>query len=115
MAGALTGAPRADRRSARRFVPGGPGTPVTCRLRPGSQVTVINVSSTGALVEGPCRLRPGGTVSVSFGLAVGGQAMKCVVTRCRVTAVGGTEGVRYQAGLAFETPLAMTGASCARG
>jgi hypothetical protein len=67
------------------------------------------------LVEGPCRLRPGGVVSVSFGLYTGGQAMKCIVTRCHVTAVGGTDGVRYQAGLAFEEPLVMTGSSRIRG
>ena len=89
--------------------------PATCRLRPGSEVDVVNVSWAGALVEGSCRLRPGAVVSVSFGLEMGGQAMKCLVTRCHVTAVGGRDGVRYQAGLAFEEPLVMTGFPRARG
>jgi Tfp pilus assembly protein FimT len=102
--GAVHGASRPSTRHARDMSP-----------QARSEVNVINLSSAGALVEGPCRLRPGGIVSVSFGLALGGQAMKCLVTRCRVTAIGGTEAVRYQAGLAFEKPLAMIGSSFTRG
>jgi hypothetical protein len=94
-----------NRRAGRRFVPGRGGIPLTCRLRPGPEVRVVNLSSTGALVEGPCRLRPGSIVSVVFGATAGGPATTCRVTRCVVAAIGDGCGVSYQAGLCFVEPL----------
>lgn len=109
MAGALTDRGPMNRRAGQRFVPGRPGVPFTCRLRPGSEVRVVNLSATGALVEGPCRLRPGSIVSVAFGANPGEPVTTCRVTRCVVAAIGGASGVSYQVGLCFVEPRAIVG------
>jgi hypothetical protein len=72
---------------------------------------LVNLSSMGALVEGPSRLRPGSIVSAAFGVPPEERVVKCRVTRCVVAALGGASGISYQAGLAFEAPqeVAVTG------
>jgi hypothetical protein len=70
---------------------------------------VVNLSSIGALVEGPCRLRPGSIVAAAFGAPPGERVAKGRVTRCVVAALGGISGISYEAGLAFESPLETLG------
>ena len=100
----MTGRGLTNRRAGRRFVPGRAGEPITCRLQPGTEATVVNLSSTGALVEGRCRLRPGSIVHARFGAALRGSVTTCRVTRCVVATVGGPSGISYQAGLSFVEP-----------
>jgi hypothetical protein len=100
---------KTDRRAGRRFPAGQAGVPLTCRLRPGPEVRVVNLSSIGALVEGTFRLRPGSIVAAAFGAPPGERVAKCRVTRCVVAALGGVSGISYQAGLAFEAPQVIVG------
>lgn len=81
--------------------------PTAGRVKPGSEVKILNLSRAGALIEGSCRFRPGATVTFSCGIVRGGAAITCRVVRCQVSHVGGPDGLRYQAGLAFEEPLAV--------
>jgi len=100
----VTGRGLMNRRAGRRFVPGRAGGAFTCRLQPGAEATVVNLSSTGALVEGCCRLRPGSIVHARFGAALRGAVTTCRVTRCVVAALDGPSGISYQAGLSFVEP-----------
>jgi hypothetical protein len=72
-------------------------------------VRVVNLSATGALVEGSCRLRPGSIVSIAIGGASGEVVTTCRVTRCVVAAIGGASGISYRAGLFFVRPLSIVG------
>jgi len=107
MASALTGRASQDRRGATRFVPGARALPGRARLKHGPEVAVVDLSTTGVLIEGRCRLRPGGAAGICLDLANGEETFPCRVVRCHVFAVNGREGVCYRAALAFERPLAL--------
>jgi len=107
MAGTLTGTGPPDRRGAARFAPGARALSTRARLRHGSEVTVVDLSTAGVLIEGRCRLRPGGAVGICLDLADGEGALPCRVVRCHVSATDGQEGVCYRAALVFEEPLAL--------
>ncbi len=73
-------------------------------LRPGCDVSVIDVSSGGALVQAHRPLRPGARVHVR--LETDGRRLSLVahVLRCVVWALNGEEGVVYRGALQFEHP-----------
>jgi hypothetical protein len=109
MASAVTRIDPADRRSARRFAPAMQGLSDKARLRHGPEVIVVDLSTAGALIEGPCRLRPGAAVSTWLELSGQPVVHACRVVRCHVSAVHGAEGVSYRAALRFDQPLALGG------
>ncbi len=107
MASALRIAAVGERRRVPRSAPGVFGLSTTGRLRPGAEVTIVDLSAAGALVEGRCRLRPGATLVLSCSSPEGGRSVACRVIRCQVSSLHGAAGLSYRAALAFDDPLTM--------
>ena len=78
-----------------------PGRGVRARVRLGHRLVLLDVSSRGALVEGPCPLRPGSRIEVQLEGAARGSMVAARVTRCLVSAIHPECGVTYRAALAF--------------
>ena len=71
------------------------------RIRLGHRLVVIDVSSSGALVEGPCPLRPGSRIEVQLDTEIRGSMVAAQVTRCAVSAIDPDSGVTYRSAIAF--------------
>jgi hypothetical protein len=102
MAGPVNGDRRASSRV--RFVAG--VLPPAARLRPGREVIVVDLSRTGALVEGVWRVRPGGRVELQLMLSDGERTVRGIVERCYVASLSHRGSVRYRIALRFDTSLA---------
>jgi hypothetical protein len=94
---------RAERRNAAR-VSGGASHILAARLRPNREASVVNLSTSGVLIEGPVRLLPGAAVDLQFEtrvrwIAMGGRVVRSVVVRLRANVVC------YRAAIMFEAPL----------
>jgi hypothetical protein len=76
--------------------------PPLARLRPGPPVVVVNLSRSGALVEGLLRPRAGTRCELELSGADGLMRVGARVVRCFVARVEPAE-VRYRAALMFET------------
>lgn len=74
------------------------------RLRAGRELTVINMSTAGALVEGSTRLLPGTNVDVHVTAAQGRVLVRARVLRCAVRAVT-ADVITYRGALAFNAPV----------
>ena len=84
--------PLTDRRADARF-----GQPVIAGtqaiLRPGYAVTLIDLSSGGALIQGPRPLRPGGRVHLQLQTGTRRLGIAAHVLRCSVAALDSRQGV----------------------
>jgi hypothetical protein len=90
-----------ERRAAVRRTPA-PDEPLCCaRLRAGRELTVVDVSDAGALVETTARLLPGTHVEVHVVTREGRTLVRSRVTRAWVHEVT-ADTLRYRAALAFE-------------
>jgi hypothetical protein len=74
------------------------------RLRAGRELAVIDVSISGALVEGTTRLLPGTHVDVHLTAAQGRVLVRARVIRCAVWMVT-AEVITYRGGLAFDAAV----------
>jgi hypothetical protein len=93
-----------DRRRTKRFGGHDHGI-ISARVRPGHEVSVLDVSAGGALVEGACRLMPGTVVELQLETdreraAITGRVLRCAVARLRSTSVC------YRGAIGFERHLA---------
>src|SRR4051794_31487554 len=94
-----------DRRLTRRLMSRNEHGVVAARVRPGYDVTVINLSAGGALIESHRRLLPGAGVDLhlqSIGRAaeiVRGEILRCTVVRLRESVI------TYRGAIAFERRL----------
>lgn len=70
-------------------------------VRPGQRLVVVDVSASGALVEGRRPLRPGSDIEVQLESDARGGMVAAHVTRCSVAALHGESGITYRAALAF--------------
>jgi hypothetical protein len=94
-----------DRRRAPRRQPH-PSEPVSrVRVRAGRELAVINMSSTGVLVEGEARLLPGRHLDVHVASSGGRMLVRSRVVRSFVEGVW-SDRVLYRGALAFEQPVA---------
>jgi hypothetical protein len=84
------------RRDARVTAPG-----LRARVRAGHSLVIVNVSSTGALVEAACQLRPGSRIDVHLETDEYRQVVGAKVTRCAVSAIDAVTGITYRAALNF--------------
>lgn len=78
--------------------------PPAARIRPGDVVTLVNLSSGGALVESTLRLRWGTRCDLEWTV---GESVVCVaarVARCFVARLGASV-VRYRTALRFDVPV----------
>jgi hypothetical protein len=74
---------------------------VSARIRPGSDASVIDVSSGGALVETLRRLMPGTNIELQLSSSDRRTAIRGRVIRCAVACLNGP-GVRYRGAIAFD-------------
>ena len=72
------------------------------RLRPGHDVSVLNVSGNGILIEGMARLRPGKRVELQ--METSANYLHALIARCEVSMLS-EQGVTYRAGLTFDFDL----------
>lgn len=77
------------------------------RLRTGRELSVVNVSNTGVLVEGAARLLPGTHVDVHVVTREGRVLVRSRVTRAYVFALE-SDLVRYRGALAFDRTVDTT-------
>lgn len=90
-----------ERRRGPRRVPDGDDPLARVRLRTGSELAVIDVSTSGVLVEGAARLLPGTHLELHIVTPEGRVLVRCRVVRafvCRLAA----DVVRYRGALAFD-------------
>jgi hypothetical protein len=74
------------------------------RVRAGRELDVVNISSTGALVEGEARLLPGRHVDVHVISSSGRMLARSRVVRAFVSVLA-SDRVLYRGALAFEQPV----------
>lgn len=73
-------------------------------MRTGHELTVIDLSDAGALVEGAVRLLPGTRIDVHVMTRGGRVLTRARLTRARVSALA-ADRVIYRGALAFEAPV----------
>lgn len=93
---------RDERRCAERMVGSDSPWGVNARLRPGQDVTLVNISVGGALVESAARMSPGSRAELQLFGTLRSQ-VRGRVAHCRVLHV---DPLRYQGGIAFDERLA---------
>jgi hypothetical protein len=93
--------PLIDRRADARF-----GQPVIAGtqaiLRPGYAVSLVDLSSGGALIQGPRPLRPGARVHLQLLTGTRRLGIAAHVLRCSVASLDSRQGVQYRGALKFE-------------
>ncbi len=90
-----------ERRAAPRSGVAAFGESIVCRVNPGHEVELVNVSAVGACVEAAFALLPGRPLQLHAHGRGRRAAIEARVAWCRVTAVMSGRGVRFTAGLAF--------------
>ena len=88
--------------SERRRQPRLRTTGLSARVRPGHRAHVIDVSTSGALLEARQPFRPGASVQVQFEGIDRRSRITALVVRCDVIAVDPDRGLTYRAGLSFD-------------
>lgn len=73
-------------------------------LRPGQHVTIINITSRGALVESDARLRPGANTEMQLAGPQTRTSVKVKLDRCWVTAL---DPLRYRGVVLFESRVVL--------
>jgi hypothetical protein len=91
-----------ERRTSARRMPLSSETLASIRLRTGRELAVVDISDSGALVEGAARLLPGTHVEVHVVTREGRTLVRSRITRASVFAVA-ADTIRYRAALAFDT------------
>ena len=78
------------------------------RLSPrGGEASLVNISTTGALVRCNTRLLPGEIVMVVFDGQCSPSSVKSRVARCLVADIDSASTVWYEVGIAFSEPLVL--------
>ena len=93
-----------DRRHGNRWIPSATDPISRVRLRLGRELSVLDVSTSGALVHGTTRLLPGTNVDVHVTASQGRVLIRARVVRCTVWDVT-SDVVQYRGALAFSTPV----------
>jgi hypothetical protein len=93
--------PLTDRRADTRF-----GQPVIAGaqaiLRPGYSVSLVDLSSGGALIQGPRPLRPGARIHLQLVIGPKRLGIAAHVLRCSVASLDAGQGVQYRGALKFD-------------
>ncbi len=95
---------RTDRRHGDRWVPSATDPVSRVRLRLGRELSVLDVSTSGVLVQGTTRLLPGTNVDVHVTASRGRVLVRARVVRCAVWEVT-ADAVQYRGALAFSNPV----------
>jgi PilZ domain len=97
----VSGSEPRERRAARRWLPEELPWPLACRIAPGQDALIVNLSAVGILVESDVPLLPGRRLTVQLIRPSRRVALTATVVRCFVVAVESSDGPLYHAGLAF--------------
>jgi len=73
----------------------------TVRIRPGHSAAIVNVSSSGALLETHRRLLPGGVIDLQLVVSEQTTIVRAHVVRCVVSRVGAAS-IAYRGAVRFE-------------
>jgi hypothetical protein len=92
---------KSERRAAPRYDARTLAESMVCRVNPGHDVQLMNVSAVGACVEAAFALLPGRPLQLHVQCRGRRTALEARVAWCVVTMVTPGRGVRYAAGLAF--------------
>jgi hypothetical protein len=92
----------ADRRAAGRVAFRNGILPPRARLRPGGDVVLVNLSNTGALVEGTFRFRPDARCELSVTDGACESTLCALVVRSFVARLDRAGPVRYRAAIRFD-------------
>ena len=76
--------PGSERRAARRWLPRDLPWPIACRVAPGHDVAIVNLSAVGVLIEVAAALPPGRAVTVHLVRSSRRVALAGAVARCYV-------------------------------
>ncbi len=80
------------------------------RLMPGAaEATLVNLSSSGILVECSSRVLPGTVLTVEFSGGFSPESVEGRVIRCEVKGIAPEGTLRFHIGLAFTRPIALPG------
>ena len=90
-----------ERRQATRRTPGADESLRRMKLRIGPELTVLDIASGGALVEGTARLVPGARLDVHVVPRPGRVLVRTTVVRAWVSQLR-SDSVTYRAGLRFD-------------
>lgn len=101
MGAAVASDDRRERRAARRWTPQELPWPVGCRITPGHDVLIVNLSAVGVLVEVIAPLPPGRLVTLSLIRPSRRVVLDGRVVRSFVCEVNGLDGPSFRAGIAF--------------
>jgi PilZ domain len=91
----------ANRRAEPRYAPSAVPSITSVRTFSGDPLTLVNISTTGVLVEGGTRMKPGERVALVLEGLEPNQISGRVV-RTVVSAIGGTGTLCFQTGIAFD-------------
>ncbi len=96
---------RADRMP--RVLPAAIGLAKEVKLLPGGEATLLNISNSGAQIEGKNRLVVGSRVSIRLqGVAV--KRMDGVIVRSQVSTIHRDGSLSYESGVDFDRPYPIT-------
>jgi len=90
-----------DRRAARRWLPQDLPWPIGCRVTPGHDVLILDLSAVGMLVETDAPLAPGRELTVHLIRPSRRVVLDGRVVRSFIHAVELREGPSYRAAIAF--------------
>jgi hypothetical protein len=71
-------------------------------LRPGYEVSLVDLSAGGALIQGPRPLRPGARVHLQLLTGTRRLGIAAHVLRCAVASLDSRQGVQYRGAVRFE-------------
>lgn len=95
-----------ERRTATRHAASGVTAITGVHLSPGGgEASLVNISSTGALVRCPTKLLPGTAVTVTFDGTFSPSTIKGKVVRCFVADICRPAGLAYHIGIAFNDAI----------
>ena len=82
------------------------------RLSPyGADATLVNISTSGVLVECSRYLKPGSAVTVVFDGSFSPSSIESRVARSSIAGIDKEGAVRYDVGIAFKTPIGLDDAA----
>ena len=93
--------PPEDRRAARRWDPRDLPWPVSCRVAPGHEVVIVNLSAVGVLIAVHAPLVPGRAVTIHLARSSRRVTLAGAIARCYVAGITRSDGPRYHAAIAF--------------
>lgn len=101
---AAAAAPAPERRVAARSTADDLPWPLTCRITPGREVRVLNLSASGVLVESRSALSPGRIVTLHLHAPARRLAvtMTGLIVRSTMTEVDRERGAMFASAIAFE-------------